>query len=259
MPGRDLANADMDVRKFVIRIAAQTGEVLADRLAGLYVHGSLATGTFLRHGSDIDVLILVDGPLPPASLKALRSALLALESEKPVAGALEVTVLQRAHALQYAHPVQPVMQLNSTPGGIAAQLMHVKQRGVRLTGPQPQDAIGPVPWHAFMQAALESFTAAQARISHAPASVVLNACRTLYDVSAPQVCVVDKFTAAQWALRHVPERFHELVRHAAAAQETGEAGAFDPGAVAAFRDYVAAAAEPAFAKLRDDGEDEEDT
>lgn len=257
MPGRDLSSADMDVRKFVIRIAAQTGDVLGDRLAGMYVHGSLATGTFLRHGSDIDVLILVDGPLPAESLRALRDALRTLDAEKPVAGALEVTVLERAAALRYEHPVRPLLQLHSTPGSIAAQLMHVKQHGMRLTGAQPQDAIGPIPWHAFMQSVMESFEAKNARVADAPASVVLNACRTLYDVSAPQVHVIDKFAAAQWALERVPAQFHALVRDAARAQETGEAAALDPSHVAAFRDYVAAAAEPAFAKVRDDGEDDE--
>lgn len=258
MRGQDVSSADMDVRKYLIRIAAELGDVLQDALAGIYVHGSLATGTFFRHASDLDLLVLVNRPLAPATLAALRQTLRTLESAKPVDGPLEVTILQQRHALNYEHPLAPELQWNSKPGAIASQLMHVKQRGVRLTGAQPQDAIGPIPWHAFIQSVMESFEAKAQRVADAPASVVLNACRTFYDVTVPAVTIVDKIAAAQWALTRVPERFRDLIRAAIEEQQTNGAHVFDRAAVEALRDYVAAVAEPAFAKVRDDDDEDDD-
>lgn len=257
MRGQDVSSADMDVRKYLIRIAAELGDVLQDALAGIYVHGSLATGTFYRHASDLDLLVLVNRPLAPATLVALRQTLQTIEQAKPVNGPLEITILQQRYALSYEHPLKPELQWNSKPGAIASQLMHVKQRGVRLTGAQPQDAIGLIPWHAFIQSVMESFEAKAQRVADAPAAVVLNACRTLYDVSVPAVTIVDKIAAAEWALSRLPERFHELIRTAIEEQQTNGAHVFDRAAIEDLRAFVASAAEPAFAKVRDDDDDED--
>jgi hypothetical protein len=159
--------------------------------------------------------------------------------------------------LNYEHPLIPELQWNSTPGAIPSQLMHVKQRGVRLTGPPPQDAVGLIPWHAVIGSVMENFEASERRIAEAPASVVLGACRTLYDVSVPVVTVVDKFAAAEWAIANVPDRFHPLIRAAAEEKRTGAGRVFERGAVEDFRAYVALAAEPAFAKVRDEDEEDE--
>lgn len=257
MRGQDVSSADMDIRKYLIRVAAELGDALQEALAGIYVHGSLATGTFYRDSSDLDVLVLVDRPLEPGALATLRRTLRALDAEKPVDGPLEVTILQKRHALNYEHPLIPELQWNSTPDAIPSQLMHVKQRGVRLTGPPSQDAVGLIPWHAVIASVMEHFEASERRIDDAPASVVLGACRTLYDVTAAVLTVVDKFAAAEWAIANVPDRFHALIRAAAEEKRTGARGVFKRAAVEDFRAYVALAAEPAFAKVRDEDEEEQ--
>lgn len=247
----------MDVRRFLIRVAAEIGEALGDCLSGIYVHGSLATGSFVRSASDLDFLVLVEGPLTGARLRALEQTLRNLEASRPVPGALEVTVLQRRYALHYEHPAKAELQFNSRPALIAAQLVHARQHAVRLTGARPEDAIGVLPWHAFMQSVLDDFDA-HAKPGTQNAAVILNACRTLHDATVKQVTVLDKFSAAQWALERVPERFKPIIAAAAQARQAGVDAGVPRAEIEEFRAYVRAQADPAFQKVLDVDEDGED-
>ena len=251
MRGQDLTSADMDVRKFIIRVAAETGDVLGENLAGLYVFGSLATGAFYRHASDIDFLILVHEPLAPAKRAALEKTLAALNGSRPTAGEIEVSVVQARHAKNYEHPLPLELQYNSKASAVPAQLMHVKQRAVRLTGAEPQDAIGLIPWHAFMDSVVSEFDAKGGKIEERPAAVVFNACRTLHDTTHPSIRILSKTEAAEWALTVVPEEYKPTIEAALEAHRTGAVTPLDADTIRRFRAYVEDAGRTAFDKVRD--------
>ena len=254
---QDIASADLDIRKFVIRVAAEVGDVLGERLAGLYLHGSLATGSFLRHESDIDVMILVDGPLSAATRNALEQTLRELNRSRPSKGELEISVIQARHAKNYEHPLPVELQLNSKHSAVPAQLMDVKQRAVRLTGDEPAYAIGAIPWYAFMSAVLADFEDKASRIDSHPVQTLLSACRTLHDASAPSIRILSKLEAAQWALEIVPQEFKPIIRDAIAAYRENASRALDRKTVEQFREYVREQSHTAFEKVRDTGEDDE--
>lgn len=96
-PGRPQGwdDADPDLRRWV--------EGVVDRLTalggllGIYLHGSLATGTFFRPKSDVDVLAVVDRPLDRSVRRALAADLLELHDHRPITGGLEASVI--GHAL----------------------------------------------------------------------------------------------------------------------------------------------------------------
>lgn len=253
---QNIASADLDIRKYVIRLAAEVGDVLGERLAGLYVHGSLATGSFFRNASDIDVLVLVTEALPRTVRDRLDQTLRELNRSRPTKGEIEVTVVQRAHAKNYEHPMPVELQFNSKPSAVPAQLLHAKERSVRLVGDEPQHAIGPVPWYAFMDAVVSDFDDKASRIETKPVSVILNACRTLHDATVPSIRIVSKIQAAECALLVVPEHLQALIRNALDVYREDASRSFDPGQIRELRAFVEEHASSTFQKVRDTGDEE---
>lgn len=251
---QDIASADLDIRKYVIRLAAEVGDVLGERLAGLYVHGSLATGSFFRNASDIDVLVLVTEGLPRALRDHLDQTLRELNRSRPTKGEIEVTVVQETHAKNYEHPLPVELQFNSKPSAVPAQLLHAKERSVRLVGDEAQHAIGPVPWYAFMDAVVSDFDDKGSRIESKPVSVILNACRTLHDATGTSIRIVSKIEAAQWALGVIPERLGVLVRKALEVYCEDASRSFDPALIRELRAFVEERAASTFQKVRDTDE-----
>ncbi|GAC1393553.1 MAG: DUF4111 domain-containing protein [Vulcanimicrobiaceae bacterium] len=268
MTGQDLAGADLDIRRFVIRIAAEIGGILGETLRGIYVHGSLAMGTFQRHCSDIDLLIVVRNKLTPSKRAALAQAFITLSDARPMNGDLEATVLQERYLKAYEHPLPYEVQYNKnsqaalrdsfvdfsrdlTDSALAVQLLAVKQRGVRLTGPRPADAIGLIPWYAFMEAVVADFDTNGKTLQRNPADAVLNACRTLHDATLPSIAIVSKEEAAEWALYMLPEHFRPMVRDAREAHRGKGDATFDHEKVQRLRDYVEQTARATFDKVRD--------
>ncbi|MFN2527582.1 MAG: aminoglycoside adenylyltransferase domain-containing protein [Candidatus Baltobacteraceae bacterium] len=251
---QDMASADLDIRKYVIRLAAEVGDALGERLAGLYVHGSLATGSFFRSASDIDVLVLVKEALPRTLRDRLDETLRELNRSRPTKGEIEVTVVQQAFAKNYEHPLPVELQFNSKPSAVPAQLLHAKERSVRLVGDEAQHAIGPVPWYAFMDAVVSDFDDKASRIETKPVSVVLNACRTLHDATSPSIRIVSKVEAAQWALAVVPKHLGVLVRDALEVYREDASRSFDPSMIRELRAFVEEHAVSTFEKVRDTDE-----
>ncbi len=268
MTGQDLASADLDIRRFVIRVAAELGEVLGEALRGMYVHGSLAMGTFARHSSDIDFFVVVRDKLAPSKRAAVARTLISLSDSRPTSVDLEATVLAERYLKAYEHPLPYEVQYNKesqaalragrldftrdlSDSALAVQLFAVKQRGIRLTGPRPADAIGLIPWYAFMDAVIADFDSNGKTMRENPAAAVLNACRTLHDATLPSIAVVSKDEAAEWALYMLPEHFRPMVRDAREVHRGTSAAEFDYEKIQRLRDYVEQTARGTFDKVRD--------
>ncbi len=103
--GRSIADADRDVRQYLVHIAAALGDVLGDSLAALYVYGSLATGSFHRERSDIDLIAVTRSKLSPELRERVARALVRLSDERPTLGDIEVSVIQERYARSFEHPL----------------------------------------------------------------------------------------------------------------------------------------------------------
>lgn len=274
--GTDLAGAQLDVRKFVVRVAGEIGEVIGEGLVGVYLLGSLAMGAFRPHTSDIDLLVLTEQKLSPPHREQLAQTILALSEQRPIEGDLEIIVAQARHLKTFAHPV-PV-ELHYSPDrkalmesgrfdyaadvgdpSVAAHAMGAKQHGARLVGPEIPTVIGLIPWYAYMDAVVASYDRAGTALERNPVGAVLNACRTLHDMSVKEIQVIDKEAAARWALKVVPAEFHNAI-NAALEHYLGirSAARIEPAAARALREYVEHAAAGVFDKVRDTGEDDEE-
>lgn len=275
--GQGIADADRDVRQYLVRIAAALGEVLGDKLTGLYVHGSLATGSFHRERSDIDLIAVTSGKLAPALRQALARALVRLSDGRPTNGDIEVSVIQERYARAFQHPMPYEVHYSSgwhekirrgqvdfteeaTNVDLAANIVEVRDRGVTLVGPAPDSMFGPVPWHAYVNALESDFRWARSHLREMPVYSVLNACRVLHATTSREMKSLNKDEAATWALETVPRMYHSIVNDALQLYR-GTKSIDDVVLVErdiiAFREYVRERSASAFARASDTGEDDQ--
>jgi streptomycin 3"-adenylyltransferase len=274
--GRSVADADRDVRQFLVRIAAVLGEVLGDKLAGLYVHGSLATGAFHRERSDIDLIAVTAAKLSPQLREAVARALVQLSDARPVAGDIEISVIQERYARAFEHPMPYEVHYSSawherfrrrqfdftedrTNVELAANVVDVRERGVTLYGPPPAAMFGPVPWHAYINALEADFQWARSHVEDMPMYAVLSACRVLHGATSRTITALNKDEAAVWAIQTVPRMYHSIVNDALQlyrGTKSMDDVVLVERDIIAFREYVRERAQPAFARASDTGEEE---
>jgi hypothetical protein len=272
--GRSVADADRDVRQYLVRIAAAMGDALGDKFAGLYVHGSLATGAFHRERSDIDLIAVTTAKLPPALRERVARVLVQLSDARPVPGDIEVSVVQERYAHAFEHPMPYEVHYSSawhekfrrrqfdfsedrTNVDLAADIVDVRERGVTLYGPAPGSMFGPVPWHAYINALEADFQWARGHVEDMPIYAVLSACRVLHGTTSRTISALNKDEAAVWALGTVPRMYHSIINDALQLYR-GTKSIDDvvlvERDVIAFREYVRERSQAAFARASDTDE-----
>lgn len=271
---QSVANADRDLRQYLIRIAATLGDALGDALSGLYVHGSLATGSFHRERSDIDLIAITSRKLTPAERERSARSLVKLSDERPLWGDIEATIVAERAIAEFVHPLPYEVRYDSglherirhgridfardeSSVNLASKIVEVRERGVTLVGAPPDRAFGPVPWYAYVDALRADFESAQSRSPEKPVYGVLGACRVLYGATSTQMRTLNKDEAATWALRTVPERYHAAIRdalHVYRGTKSIEDVVFARSEVDAFRDYVRERSMAAFERASGTGE-----
>lgn len=248
--GQSVADADRDVRQFLIRVAAALGDVLGDALAGLYVHGSLATGSFRRERSNIDLIAVVRRGLDSEQRAQCSRALGALSDMRPVPGDLKAYVIAEEAARRFEHPVAHE---------IADRILDVRERGVTLVGPSPETLFAPVPWHAYVNALESEFRRTRSLVETDPATAVLAACRILYGATSLRMEALNKDEAAVWAIGTAPRIYHSSINDALQlyrGTKSPDDVVFTVQEVVAFREYVRERSKAAFERASDTGEDE---
>jgi streptomycin 3"-adenylyltransferase len=274
---QSVPDADRDIQQFLIRLAAVAGETLDDRLTALYVHGSLANGSFRRATSDVDIVIVVSDILDVAERHRLGHAMVRLSDMRPFTGDLEVNVVSEEAARTFVHPMPYELHYsrefhepfrrntfdfakNRTYRMLAAYIVDVTARGVTVIGPPPRDIFAPVPWHAFVDAQHADFDWQRDRAAAGTASV-LSLCRVLHGATAREIVPLDRSEAAQWALQALPQEHLGLVRDALSVYrtiKTEDDVVVTPEALQSLRDYVYDRSAAAFDRAADDEDDDED-
>lgn len=271
---QSVGDADRDIRQYLIRAAATIGDALPDGLFALYVHGSLAAGTFRRERSGIDLLAVVSRRLVPSERAQLARNLVLLSDARPVAADIDVAVVREGDVRSYVHPM-PIevryradlhelirrgridYERNSHDVTLAGDILSTRERGVVLVGPPAERVFGPVPWHAYIAGLHEEFLSTGRELTQRPLTAILAACRVLYGTSEREMHRLPKDQAAAWALERIPDEFRSVVNDALQlyrGTKTAEDVVLHEHAIRAFRSYVAERAQPAFERAADSGE-----
>jgi streptomycin 3"-adenylyltransferase len=233
---------DTAPERYALKVASATAAASGSQLAGVYLHGSAVLGGFDARRSDVDVLVVCDGPMTSAQQSAVAEAL--SEQRLPCPGrGLELSIV----TLQVAqHPVaEPAFELHLTTAPEDTKVINGHLRGgdpdlvlhfavCRRAGLSAAEVFGPVADDlVFAQLATELRWGAE----HVPGEyAVLNACRAWR--FAVDGALVSKIDGGQWALvrTHGPDR--ELVKIALDKQRSISSAELDRGVVEQFVQQV---------------------
>lgn len=267
--GQSWNQCDPDLKKFVENIVTALANQLSDNLTGIYLHGSLAMGSYYRPKSDIDLLIAINKPLDPAAREKFALLVADLSHSRPTVGDIELSVITEQNAKHFVHPLPYEVHFSSewkdkirqaqvdfskeeTDPDLAAHYMVVRTHGICLIGKTISEVFQSNPWDAFVEAVLDDFEwiIEKENILESPFYAILNSCRTLQMLSEPESrLVLNKEEGAQWALTHLPTEYHPIIQKALAAYQSnknvtpetrrtnGENWNFE--ALLKFRDFVA--------------------
>lgn len=222
-------DADDDIAVWVHDVASAIVDVLAEVVVGVYLHGSLAMGSFYRPKSDLDLLVVAADPLDGDVRRQLAASLLACHDRRPIIGGLELSVITAEAATSPVHPMpyelhfseeytETVRGGGSGPSGtdpdLPANFMAARERGQALAGPPPGEVLDAVDADGFLAAIADdlAWILHDGGIHESPFYAVLNCCRALHLAEIDDVVVLSKKEGGRWALDIVPERHRSLVR-----------------------------------------------
>ena len=207
----------MDGQAFAATLARDVVAILGPELVGVYLHGSLALGGFDAARSDVDLLVVVRGPLD-----VRREPLLELFRERsgnPFP--LEVSVLRRDGLRPWRHPSPYELHFGESgiagPGAdrdLAVHVTALRARGIVLAGAPIGDVFPEVPAEDFRDAVLADLDWALAHGKHAYR--VLNACRIVAWLETG--AVLSKSEGAEWAGPRLTAGERRIVAHALAGE-----------------------------------------
>lgn len=271
---QSVADADLDLRKYLIRVAGSMGDLLGDALTGLYVAGSLATGTFRREWSSIDLIGVVARRLTGGERQALTHLFVRLADERPVPGDLRIVVFKESAvrafdaAMPYEARYEPSLhdairrrrvdyEGQSSDGSLAQRTLAARERGVTLVGPPAGEMFAAVPWYAYVDSLHADFD----RVRNAgvvPLDAILTGCRVLYGATVSSTTPPSKEEAAAWAIDSRACAQVSLLNDALQVRrgvKTTDDVVFSQTEVERFLNEVEARAQVAFARARENDDE----
>jgi hypothetical protein len=218
------------IRQLLASYLTELNSWLPGLVEGLYLHGSIALDAFNESLSDIDFVAFLSRRATAADVKHLRSLHQTIAQEYP-RWLLEGSYLQWSDLGQLAENVSPsithhegklaendIFEMNPVTWWI------LKERGIALIGPQPQELPFEADWDVlvtWMRHNLNTYWAAYTTRPQRIASLltdygiewsVLGVLRQYYTFVAHDI--TSKSGAGEYALDHLPSQWHRLIREA---------------------------------------------
>lgn len=208
----------------------QSKAILGDNLAGIYLHGSAVMGCFNPDRSDLDLIVVVNGPADDAVKREYMEMVVAYNALGPAKG-IEMSVVQRsvcdpfvyptpfelhfseAHLAWYrTDPEDYIRKMKGTDKDLAAHFTVISRRGKCLYGAPIREVFGEVPAGDYLDAIRNDIAEAPEEITKDTVYLTLNLARVL--AYKEEGLVLSKREGGEWALGHVPAEYHPLVRGA---------------------------------------------
>lgn len=260
-------NCDKGIRDYITGLVDLFRHRLGSNLAGVYLHGSLAMGSYFPPKSDIDLIIVVYNGLDAGFAGSLNRSIAGYAEKRPTTGSIELSVItlgtartvpsQMPYELHYSEAWHRMVLDDRVEYGkhftdpdLPAHLMCVKKRGVCLYGKPVDEVFGEVDWNDFMQSVLADFdwTVSDKNICESPYYCILNICRVLQLLEEDGRQILSKYEGGLWGIRNLPQEYSALVGKALevyssdravdeAERKTGGV-TWDRAELLAFRDYA---------------------
>ena len=224
MPNIDAPNS---VKQLLDDFVQGFQSILGTNLVGIYLHGSLAMGSF-NPASDVDLLIVVRDALTHDDKQRCRALLRQLAPHAPPKG-IEMSIVTADSLTHFQHPALYEFHYPTDHADdgtelrdpdLAAHYTVTSARGITLLG-TPIAAIFPaIPSRDYLDSIAADSAWSYGNIMQGPDDgscavppyAVLNFCRVLAFIE--QQSVLSKSEGGQWGLSHLPVQFHPII-HAA--------------------------------------------
>lgn len=226
--------------------------LIGPRLTGIYLHGSLAMGCFHADKSDIDLIVVINGPLTFEQKTSIMNQIVHLNERAPAKG-LEISIVNRLYCkpfvyptpyelhfsqthLQrfYEHPRRYIEGMRGEDKDLAAHFTMINHYGITLYGPSVPKVFGPVPKKDYADSIWLDVQQAARHSTADPIYLILNLCRVLAFLR--QGLYLSKESGGRWALLRCPER--PLIQQALDGYRSDKNIRFDPIAVQRFSAYM---------------------
>lgn len=228
-----------DADEVLAELLAGIRGVLGDKLVGLYLFGSLVTGSYVAGVSDVDLLAATSDAVDDGELEALRGMHQAIVARHPEwddrveVAYLSVAGLQtfktRASRLAIISPGEPLHAVQAGRDWLLNWYLVLEANAV-LFGPPPGEVIAPVTQADYLHEVREhARTWGQGwglpRDRGSQAYAVLTMCRALYTLRTGHHA--SKAHAAAWAQEELPE-WTDVIREALAVRTAPRARWAEP-------------------------------
>ena len=244
----------MELEKFLDRYVERTREILGEDLVGVYLHGSAVLGCFNPEKSDVDLIVVVKGPVPDA----VKGAYLEMVAEANAAGprkGIEMSVVRAEVCKPFVYPTpyelhfsighldryreDPeayIRAMKGTDPDLAAHFTIIGKRGRCLYGPPIGEVFAEVPREDYWDSIWNDVADAAEEIVRYPLYLTLNLTRVL--AYWEEGLVLSKKEGAEWALARVPTDYAPLLRQALREYETGAEAPYDPELTRSYAAYM---------------------
>ena len=241
---------DEIIEKYVNR----STEILKDKLAGIYLHGSAAMGCYQPKKSDLDFMVVVREALTDDEKRAYMDMVLELDAEGPAKG-IEMSIVtkdvcnpfvyptpyllhySRMHTAWYRRdPEDYIRKMNGTDRDLAAHFTVIRSRGRCLYGLPVREVFGEVPETDYLDSIWDDVAGAEEEITDNPMYMILNLTRVLAYVKEKKV--LSKQEGGEWGLGSLPEEYHPLICSALREYREGTDGQYDPETAKRYAAYM---------------------
>lgn len=221
------------IKRYVNGFVALLKSEVKENLKGVYLHGSLATGSFYPPKSDLDIIGVTFRPLSPQRAQQLNYKISLYALRRPITGNLEFSMIHSAIALWPPNPPPYLLHYSAqwhdriqkgqvdysahmTDIDLLAHLTVIKKRGVCLYGSPIQNTFGEPNWNDFMYAVVDDlkWILSGETLWQRPAYGILNICRSLQLLRENSHLCLNKDEGGLWGLAHLPDEYHPLIRQA---------------------------------------------
>ncbi|MDI2586665.1 DUF4111 domain-containing protein [Psychrobacillus sp. NEAU-3TGS] len=224
-----------EVRELVYHLLDKTKEIVAEKLIGFYVHGSLAMGGFNPKKSDIDILVVTSDSLSIDTTRRLAKLFLKCSNNPfPV----EVSFLNESQLKEWEYPttfdfhyseqwrnsfeeeMEYLKDMPKTDADLAAHITITNYCGICVWG-RPIDKVFPaVPKADYLSSILTDYEDCLKNIELDPIYCTLNLIRVYWYVKENRIS--SKEEAGMWGLSHLPKEFHSTIQQVVAAYASEE-------------------------------------
>ncbi|MBO4458325.1 MAG: DUF4111 domain-containing protein [Butyrivibrio sp.] len=205
-------------------------EILQDDLVGVYLHGSAVMGCYNPAKSDIDLIVVVKDSLSDASKRAYMDMVVELNGKGPEKG-IEMSIVKQSVCRPFVYPTpfelhfsvthldwyrsEPVDYISKMKGedkDLAAHFTIINHRGKCLYGAPIKEVFADVPAQDYIDSIWNDISEAEEEIADNPMYLILNLARVLAYLK--DGVVLSKKEGGEWALKNLPETYHNLISNA---------------------------------------------